>query len=105
MTSPLDQKIKITGPVVVTANRLADGAVIYRTADGRWTTRLNQAAVVSAAPAAAELLSAANADGLTAVGAYAAPVATQDGDVKPANLREFIRLNGPTIELPATFGI
>ena len=27
MTSPLQQKIKITGPVVVTANRVTDGAV------------------------------------------------------------------------------
>ena len=52
MTSPLQQKLKITGPVVVTANRLGDGAVIYRTLDGQWTTQLDQAAVVSTAPAA-----------------------------------------------------
>ena len=32
MTSPLQQKLKINGPVVVTANRLGDGAVVYRTA-------------------------------------------------------------------------
>ena len=32
MTSPLQQKLKITGPSVVTANSLADGAVVYRTA-------------------------------------------------------------------------
>ncbi|MGO9698207.1 MAG: DUF2849 domain-containing protein, partial [Xanthobacteraceae bacterium] len=37
MTSPLQQKLKITGPVVVTANRLADGAVVYWRADGGWT--------------------------------------------------------------------
>ena len=42
---------------MVTANRLTDGAVIYRTVDGDWTTDLAQAAVVSA-PAAAELLRA-----------------------------------------------
>ena len=30
MTSPLEQKIKITGPVVVTANRVGDGAVVYQ---------------------------------------------------------------------------
>jgi hypothetical protein len=34
MTSPLQQKLKITGPVVVTANRLSDGVVVYRTAEG-----------------------------------------------------------------------
>ncbi len=105
MTSPLQQKLKITGPVVVTANRLADGAVVYRTADGRWSRKLDRAAVATAAPAAAELLAAANGDGLIAVGAYVAPVEMQGGSVRPANLREYIRLNGPTIELPATFGI
>ncbi|MGZ8396896.1 MAG: DUF2849 domain-containing protein, partial [Rhodoplanes sp.] len=40
MTSPLQQKLKITGPVAITANRLADGVVVYRTADGGWTTRI-----------------------------------------------------------------
>jgi Protein of unknown function (DUF2849) len=105
MTSPMEQKLKITGPVVVTANRLDDGAVVYRTADGRWTTKLDQAAIATAAPAAAELLTAAKGEGLVAVGAYVAPVETQGGSVRPANLREYIRLNGPTIELPATFGI
>ena len=29
MTSPLQQKLKVTGPVVITANRLGDGAVVY----------------------------------------------------------------------------
>ena len=43
MTSPLQQKLKITGPSVVTANRLADGAVVYRTADGTWTTGISTA--------------------------------------------------------------
>jgi hypothetical protein len=27
------------------------------------------------------------------------------GHVRPGNLRELIRLGGPTIELPVTFGI
>ena len=49
MTSPLQQKIKIAGPSVVTANRAWDGAVIYRTASKGWTTDLSDAAVVSAA--------------------------------------------------------
>ena len=39
MTSPLQQRLKITSPVVITANRLGDGAVVYRTAEG-WTTDL-----------------------------------------------------------------
>jgi hypothetical protein len=106
VTSPLQQKLKVTGPVVVTANRLADGVVIYRAADSHWTTRLEQAAVVTTAPAASELLAAATADDRGAVGAYVAPVViAADGAVRPGNLREAIRLAGPSVELPISFGL
>jgi hypothetical protein len=105
MTSPLDKKLKITGPVLVTANRLADGAVVYRTADGGWTTKFGAAAVVTTAPAATAMLDAAVADDVGAVGAYVAPVKLDpDGGRRPGNLRERIRLAGPTIDylpLPA----
>ncbi len=108
MTSPLQQKLKITGPVVVTANRLGDGAVVYRTADGRWSTKLEDAAVVTAAPAATELLTRAGAEGAVAVGAYVAPVRLDgDGRPRPGNLRERIRSTGPTIAaapVPAPVG-
>ena len=105
MTSPLQQKIKITGPVVVTANRLGDGAVVYRTTDGRWSTRLDEAAVVTTAPAATELLVAAAVDDTAAVGAYAAPVRlASDGRPQPGNLRERIRSKGPTIAATAPAG-
>ena len=56
MTSPLQQKIKITGTVVVTANRVGDGAVIYRSADGDWTTELDEAVVTSDAAQARHLV-------------------------------------------------
>jgi uncharacterized protein DUF2849 len=106
MTSPLDQKIKVTGPVVVTANRIGDGAVVYRRADGGWTTQLDGAAIATSAAAAQDLMKAAAADDLRAVGAYVAPVKlTSGGQIRPGNLRELIRLAGPTIELPVTFGI
>jgi hypothetical protein len=106
MTSPLEQKIKITGPVVVTANRVADGAVVYRRADGGWTTELDDAAIATNAEGARVLVKAAIADDLRAVGPYVAPVKlTPGGHVRPGNLRELIRLGGPTIELPVTFGI
>jgi hypothetical protein len=105
MTSPLEQKkIKVSGPVVVTANRVGDGAVVYRSADGGWTTRLGAAAVVTNAAGAQELMSAAAADDLGAVGPYVAPVQLlPGGHVRPGNLRELIRLDGPTIELPVAF--
>jgi hypothetical protein len=106
MTSPLEQKkIKVTGPVVVTANRVGDGAVVYRGADGDWTTALDAAAVVTNAGSASELMSAAVADDLHAVGSYVAPVKlSPDGQVRPGNLRELIRLGGPTIDLPLPLG-
>ena len=99
MTSPLEQKLKISGPVVVTANRLTDGAVVYRGVDGDWTTRLDGAAVVTSDAAARELLAAAAGDQIRAVGAYVAPVKlATDGEVRPGNLRETIRAAGPTVE-------
>jgi hypothetical protein len=103
MTSPLQQKLKITGPVVVTANRLGDGAVIYRSSAGAWTTELGSAAVVTTASAATELLAAAAADPITAVDPYVAPVrlSAEEG-VLPGNLREQIRSGGPTVALPGT---
>jgi hypothetical protein len=101
MTSPLQQKLKVTGPVVITANRLCDGAVVYRSADGRWTKDLTAAAVVTTAPAAMELLTAALADRLAAVDAYVAPVElTPQQQMLPGNLRERIRFNGPTVAPP-----
>jgi hypothetical protein len=106
MTSPLEQKLKISGPVVVTANRLGDGAVVYRTLNGNWSLRLDQAAVVTTVPAATELLAASIADDISAVGAYVARVRLgPDGCPQPGNLREIIRQAGPTFELPTTTGI
>jgi hypothetical protein len=103
MTSPLDQKkIKITGPVVVTANRVDDGAVVYRSPAGGWTTELGAAAVAIDVDSARALAEAAAGDDLNAIGPYIAPVSVlPGGHVRPGNLRELIRLGGPTIELPA----
>lgn len=100
MTSPLQQKIKITGPSVVTANRTADGVVIWRTGAKGWSTDLADAAIVRNADDARALLSEAIDDDLGAVGAYIAPVDVKDGKILPGNLRERIRLKGLTIELP-----
>jgi hypothetical protein len=100
MTSPLEQKIKITGPSIVTANRTFDGAVIYRTAAKAWSTDLSEAAIVRTAEEARALLAESIADDIGAVGAYIAPVEIKDGGkVKPGNLREHIRLKGVTIDL------
>jgi hypothetical protein len=101
MTSPLQQKIKITGPSIVTANRTFDGVVIYRTAAKGWSTDLSDAAIVRAADEARELLAESVADDVGAVGAYIAPVEIKEnGKIKPGNLREQIRAKGVTIDLP-----
>ncbi|MGA2895206.1 MAG: DUF2849 domain-containing protein [Xanthobacteraceae bacterium] len=106
MTSPLEQKkLKVTGPVVITANRVGDGAVVYRGADGGWTTALEGAAIATSADRAQALMTAALDDDLCAVGPYIAPVElSAGGRVRPGNLRELIRLGGPTIELPMPLG-
>jgi hypothetical protein len=102
MTAPTQQKLKVHGPVVVTANRLRDGAVVYRAALGGWTTDLEASAIVHNAEDAKKLLAAASEDGLDAVGPYVAPVDTAGGRVMPGNLREQIRVAGPTFDLPGT---
>ena len=101
MTSPLEQKIKITGPSMITANRTWDGVVIYRTAAKGWSTDLSDAAIVRTADEARALLVESVADDVGAVGPYIAPVEIREnGKIKPGNLRELIRLRGVTIELP-----
>ena len=101
MTSPLQQKIKITGPSMVTANRTWDGVVIYRTAQQGWSAKLSDAAVVRTSDEARRLLTEATADDVGAIGAYIAPVELNDGgEIKPGNLREHIRSEGLTIDLP-----
>jgi hypothetical protein len=102
MTSPLEQKkIKLSGPSVVTANRTWDGIVIYRTARYDWSADLSDAAIVRTSDEARALLAESAADDVGAIGAYVAPVEIKDGGrIKPGNLREHIRLQGVTIELP-----
>ena len=104
MTAPTQQKLKVHGPVVVTANRLHDGAVVYRAAFGGWTTDLEAAAIVHSANDAKALLAAASIEDLEAVGPYVAPVDTAGGRVMPGNLREQIRVGGPTFALPGAAG-
>jgi len=102
MTAPQQQRIRVTGPVVITANRLRDGRVVYRAADGRWVTELASAAIATNTTEAETALRAACADSQHVVDSYIAPVANgEDGSWMPANLREWIRRDGPTIAFSA----
>ena len=101
MTSPLQQKLKITGPSVVTANRTWDGVVVYRTATKGWSVELTDAAIVRDSDEAKNLLAEAVADDVGAIGPYIAPVQVDEaGKILPGNLREQIRRDGVTIDLP-----
>ena len=102
MTSPLEQKkIKIAGPSVVTANRTWDGIVVYRTAAKSWSADLSEAAIVRNSDEAKALLAEAVADDVGAIGPYIAPVQVDEaGKILPGNLREQIRRDGVTIDLP-----
>ena len=97
MTAPQQQRIRVSGPVVITANRLRDGRVVYRTVDGRWVTELAAASITSSAGDAETWLRAACSDTQRILDPYVAPVANgEDGSWVPANLREWIRRDGPT---------
>ncbi|MBR0967443.1 DUF2849 domain-containing protein [Bradyrhizobium diazoefficiens] len=101
MTSPLQQKLKINGSSVVTANRTWDGIVVYRTAAKGWSADLAEAAIVRTPDEAKALLAEAVADDVGAIGPYIAPVQVDDtGKILPGNLREQIRRDGVTIDLP-----
>ncbi|MEQ8404506.1 MAG: DUF2849 domain-containing protein [Oceanicaulis sp.] len=81
----------------VTANRLTDGKVVYRTPDGVWSPDPAQAARLADADAQAAL-NAAQDDSLTIVGAYLIEVGEAEA-FTPAgrkHVRETIRLSGPT---------
>jgi sulfite reductase (NADPH) hemoprotein beta-component len=86
-------------PDVITANRLADGVVVFQTADGSWSEDFNHAAVRADAPASAAALAHAKEDEAQnlIVDAYAVPVEIRNGHMAPKALREAIRAAGPTI--------
>jgi hypothetical protein len=78
----------------ITANRLTDGRVIYRTVEGQWSTDLAEAERLDSEEADARLVEAEGEFGV-AVGPYLIEVE----DDRPGGQkwrRETIRLTGPT---------
>jgi len=84
---------------VITANRLADGVVVFRTVDESWTEDFNRAAVLSDPQAAAEALTRAKEDEAKniIVDSYLVAVEERNGHLAPKALREAIKAAGPTI--------
>jgi hypothetical protein len=85
-------------PDVITANRLADGVVVFQSADGNWSEDFNRAAVMADARATADALARAKEDegANLVVDPYAVPVEERNGHFAPKALREAIRAAGPT---------
>ncbi len=81
-----------------TANRLRDGAVVFRTVTGGWSNRIADAEIAGGEADAARLLAEAERDAANAivVGPYLLDVAEIDGEIRPVSLRERIRAYGPT---------
>ena len=78
----------------ITANRLTDGRVIYRTEEGQWSTELADAQRLSDSDAEA-LLPVAEAEFGVAVGPYIIDL-DERGPAGQKWRRESIRLDGPT---------
>jgi len=78
----------------ITANRLADGRVVYRCPNGAWTESLTDAALFSDAAAEVALAEAAF-EHLLVVGAYLIDVADK-APVGREEVRENIRQSGPS---------
>lgn len=87
------------GPRIVTANRLADGAVVYLGEDGRWSERVGDGLVAVDDAAAAALMAIAERDVALrrVVAPYLIEVVIDDGVLRPLRLRELIRARGPTV--------
>ena len=84
---------------VVSANRLADGVVIFLDDAGQWTPRLDRAALARDKRGAEILLERARAESFGVVDAFLVAVAEdEDGTIEPLSLREKIRASGLTFE-------
>ena len=84
---------------IVTANRLADGVVVFQDAEGAWAEDFARAAVHGDAAAVKDALARAAlsvAQSLI-VDPYAIAVELRNGHYAPKALREAIRASGPTV--------
>lgn len=81
---------------IVTANRLLDGKVIYRTREGTWVETFAQAARFSAQESEVAL-EAAQIDVTLVVKPYLVPLEDADTFAKRERNRESIRANGPSV--------
>jgi sulfite reductase (NADPH) hemoprotein beta-component len=80
---------------IVTANRLDDGFVVYRTAAGAWSERLADGALLD--PAEAESVLAEAVRDSAVIGPYPIAVELDAAGVRPIGQREHLRTRGPSV--------
>ena len=82
---------------VASANRLADGSVVFLDDAGQWTTRLDRAALARDSRSSEILLERAKTGAASVVDPFLVAVAEDDnGSLMPLSLRERIRASGLT---------
>lgn len=87
-------------PEILTANRLYDGDVVYRTAAGDWVDDVDAAELINGAEQLATAEAAAQADvkASKVLDVVTVKVEVADGRIVPTRLRERIRAFGPTVK-------
>ena len=102
----MQAKVKTKGaaqPLVITANRLGDGRVVWLAgaslgAEGQWSERVADAAIFLGDAADAGMAVAAKAEAAQmVVGAYVVEVAATPAGPAPLRSRERFRAEGPSI--------
>jgi Protein of unknown function (DUF2849) len=97
----MQAKVKAKGseqPLVVSANRLRDGRVVWLAEGGRWSTLVADAAVFFGEGVEAGLALGAAAEGRQdVVGPYAVEVAVGAAGPVPLRAREKFRAGGPSV--------
>jgi hypothetical protein len=89
----------LTGELhVASANRLADGIVVFLDEAGQWTPRLDRAALARDKRGAEILLERARAEQFSVVDPFLVAVTEDDGTIEPLSLREKIRASGLTFD-------
>ena len=84
--------------MIITANRLTDGVVVFLGPQARWVEHLQEAAVFGSGESEAALAQAQRDEARqVVVGPYAVEVVRSGTRIAPKALREAIRADGPTV--------
>ena len=84
---------------ILTANRLADGDVVFLTPENDWSVDINDACIASNKSEAEHLLAIGERADAAAhvIGCYLVDVVVTDGDINATHYREIMRTKGPTV--------